>query len=231
MKRILSFFSLLFFVVTPLFAQETSVVGRIVVASDQPGEVVVWLVPINRSSGTGVAATTKTYSLVQKGHQFSPHLLVIPVGARVDFPNQDPVFHNVFSLFDGRRFDLGLYEAGASKRITFNRPGVSYIFCNIHKDMSAVVIALNTTYFAVRQRDGSVKIDHVPYGKYSLSIWAEGAEPDTLRRMQREITIDDISHSIGTISLLSLPLTLPSHKNKYGMDYRPEAPDNPAYVR
>lgn len=231
MKWILSFLALLFFVVNPLFAQDASVVGRIDVATDQPGEVVVWLTPINSPAATVVSALDKTYSLVQKDHQFSPHLLVIPVGASVEFPNQDPVFHNVFSLFDGRRFDLGLYEAGASKRVTFNRAGVSYIFCNIHKDMSAVVVALNTRHFAVRRRDGSVRIDHVPYGKYTLSIWAEGAEPEILKQMQREMMVNDVSHSIGTISLFSLPLALQSHKNKYGTDYRPESPDNPAYVR
>ena len=75
---------------------------------------------------------------------FTPHILVVPVGSVVRFPNADPFFHNVFSLFDGKRFDLGLYEAGSTKEVTFSREGLSYIFCNIHPEMSAVVISLST---------------------------------------------------------------------------------------
>ena len=68
-------------------------------------------------------------------------MLVVPVGSVVAFPNRDPFFHNVFSLFEGKRFDLGLYEAGSTRDVLFDKPGVSYIFCNIHAEMSAVVIA------------------------------------------------------------------------------------------
>src|SRR5207244_5963197 len=84
--------------------------------------------------------------LLQKKKSFSPHMVVIQVGSAVEFPNQDPFFHNVFSLFEGRRFDLGLYEAGATRSVVFNRPGISYIFCNIHPEMSAVVVTLKTPY-------------------------------------------------------------------------------------
>ena len=79
---------------------------------------------------------------------FTPHLLVVPVGATVAFPNADPFFHNVFSLFDGKRFDLGLYEAGSSRNVHFERKGISYIFCNIHPQMAAIVIALTTPLWA-----------------------------------------------------------------------------------
>ena len=95
-------------------------------------------------------ATGKTYTLLQKNKRFSPHLLIVPVGSVVHFPNADPFFHNVFSEFEGRRFDLGLYQAGSSKEITFGREGVSYIFCNIHPEMSAVVIALSTPFYSVK---------------------------------------------------------------------------------
>ena len=74
-----------------------------------------------------------TYTLLQKNRTFLPHLQVIPAGSAVQFPNADPYFHNVFSLYAGKRFDLGLYEAGATKSVTFSRVGVSYIFCNIHR--------------------------------------------------------------------------------------------------
>ena len=86
--------------------------------------------------------------LQQKNKTFEPHLLVVTKGSTVDFPNRDPWFHNVFSLFNGKRFDLGLYEAGTSRTVHFDREGISYIFCNIHPEMSAVVVVLASQYFA-----------------------------------------------------------------------------------
>ena len=74
---------------------------------------------------------------------------MIPAGGKVEFPNHDPFFHNVFSLFDGKRFDLGLYESGTTHFVQFDKPGISFIFCNIHAQMNAVVIALNTPYYAI----------------------------------------------------------------------------------
>jgi hypothetical protein len=88
------------------------------------------------------ASPAQTPRLVQKNKSFEPHILVIPAGSMVEFPNHDPFFHNVFSLFEGKRFDLGLYEAGTSRMVRFDRPGISYIFCNIHPEMSAVIITL-----------------------------------------------------------------------------------------
>src|SRR5438045_5108518 len=106
-------------------------------------------------------------TLTQKGKMFEPHLLVVQVGSVVDFPNRDPFFHNVFSLFDGKRFDLGLYEAGSSRDVRFNKPGISYIFCNIHPEMSAVVISLDTPYYALASPEGELVVPHVPPGKYT----------------------------------------------------------------
>ena len=91
--------------------------------------VVLWLTAVGAPV---VPPATGHFRLAQKNKQFEPHLLVIPVGSTVDFPNLDPFFHNVFSLYKGKRFDLGLYEAGSSRSVHFDRPGVSFIFCNIH---------------------------------------------------------------------------------------------------
>src|SRR5246127_2367910 len=107
---------------------------------------------------------------------FTPHLLVVPMGSQVEFPNQDPFFHNVFSLFNGKRFDLGLYESGTSRAVRFDREGVSYIFCNIHPEMGAVVLALNTPYYAVSGAAGMVTIHNVPPGSYRLHLWSEAAQ-------------------------------------------------------
>src|SRR3954469_8802584 len=104
--------------------------------------VVVWLVPAGDNADTRSLPGNTHARLVQKNKTFQPHVLVIPVGSVVEFPNRDPFLHNVFSLFEGKRFDLGLYEAGSTREVHFNKPGISYIFCNIHAQMSAVVIAL-----------------------------------------------------------------------------------------
>ena len=97
--------------------------------------------------------------LVQKNKSFEPHVLVVPVGSSVEFPNRDPFFHNVFSLFEGKRFDLGLYEAGSTRNVVFDKPGISYIFCNIHSEMSAVVIAVEQPLL----RDFRRKADGSPF--------------------------------------------------------------------
>ena len=165
--------------------------------------------------------------LTQHNKSFEPHMLVVPVGSVVQFPNHDPFFHNVFSLFEGKRFDLGLYEAGSSRNVSFDRPGVSYIFCNIHAEMSAVVIALDTPYYAVSTAKGEVVIPDVPSGRYELHLWYETALPETLKSLTREINVTD---STSTLGLLQIPAERAQpHKNKYGMDYEPPEPNTPGY--
>jgi plastocyanin len=110
--------------------------------SEKFPSAVIWLEPVQAIA----PSPPGKFTLLQKNKTFTPHLLVVPVGSIVAFPNADPFFHNVFSLFDGKRFDLGLYEAGSTRSVVFSRVGVSYIFCNIHSEMSAVVIALDTPF-------------------------------------------------------------------------------------
>src|SRR5215475_1749177 len=110
---------------------------------------VIWLGPMGTAVDPPHQDPAEIPQLVQKNKSFQPSLVVIPVGGKVAFPNHDPFFHNVFSLFEGKRFDLGLYESGTSRTVQFDKPGISYIFCNIHAQMSAVIIALNTPYYAV----------------------------------------------------------------------------------
>jgi hypothetical protein len=169
------------------------------------------------------------YQLLQFRKTFSPHLLVIPVGSIVDFPNKDPFFHNVFSLFDGKRFDLGLYETGTARGVRFDREGVSFIFCNIHPQMSAVIIAIRTPYYAVSDKAGVVEISDVPAGQYRLEIWSERALPETLKKLQREITVSEDSSSLGTIAVRETQDLLAGHKNKYGADYDSTGPSTPVY--
>jgi hypothetical protein len=214
------------------FAQEVTISGHVALTSDghpnptaPSGNVVVWLSP---DQSPVLPAKLPHARLTQKNKNFEPHVLVIPVGTVVEFPNRDPFFHNVFSLFEGKRFDLGLYEAGTTREVTFGKPGISFIFCNIHAEMSAVIIALDTPYFGISNQHGDVVIPNVPVGHYTLRVWYEQALPDTLNAMTREITVSESTSTLGILRIATGggPHT---HKNKYGRDYDPPAPDNPAY--
>lgn len=193
-------------------------------------KVVVWLTPIGATPALPAPVQTSIPQLVQKNKSFQPSLLVIPAGGQVEFPNHDPFFHNVFSLFDGKRFDLGLYESGSTQFVKFDKPGISYIFCNIHAQMSAVVIAVPTPYYAVSTWRGDLTIDGVVPGRYQLHVFNSSVSPEALTAAEHEVTVSAGDSSLGTIKLSESNLEL-AHKNKYGKDYDRPDPDNPAYAR
>ncbi len=177
---------------------------------------VAWLEPV---AGTPSLPFTPQghYSLLQKNRTFIPHLQVVPVGSVVQFPNADPFFHNVFSLFEGKRFDLGLYEAGSSKTVTFSREGISYIFCNIHPEMSAVIVSLATPLYAITDAQDSLQLHNIPPGDYRLQIWVEGVPQSILAGLTRRIHITEATSDIGDINV---PLgSSPPHANKFGNPY------------
>jgi len=217
-------------------AAEVTVTGRVAFVNDhsikrgQQSGVVVWLTPVGAPPAAAVDAGSARPQLVQRNKTFEPHLLVVPVGSIVEFPNRDPFFHNVFSLFEGKRFDLGLYEAGSSRDLHFDKPGISYIFCDIHAEMSAVIIAVPTTYYTVSDRKGQIVIPHVPDGRYVLHLWYEAAPPQLLSGLTREIAVSESESTLGVFRLTTVPLP-EAHKDKYGRDYDPPAPNNPAYPR
>jgi plastocyanin len=221
----------------PVHAQTVTVTGVIEVtkANSQKtaastADVVVWLTPVAEARSTsGATRPKRKFTLVQKNKTFEPHVLVLPAGSEVDFPNKDPFFHNVFSLFDGKRFDLGLYEAGASRSLRFDRPGISFLFCNIHSEMSAVVIAVDTPYYGTSNRSGKIAIADVPAGKYVLHVWREGSSPEALKALSKQIVVSEDSSSLGTLAMADnahLPL---AHKDKYGKDYENPTPGGPVY--
>lgn len=215
-------------------SQETTLSARINIAghaakNGRSDNAVVWLTPINPPVAPRPFPADQP-RLTQHHKSFEPHILVVPVGAVVEFPNRDPFFHNVFSLFEGKRFDLGLYEAGTSRKVTFDRPGISYIFCNIHAEMSAVVIALDTPYYGISDRRGDLVISQVPPGRYTMHVWYETALPTTLSALTHEINVTPDTTTLGVVQVPgSVPLS--AHKNKYGMDYEPPAPESPGYDR
>lgn len=193
-------------------------------------QVVVWLTPIGSVVPIPKQDPAKIPQLVQKNKSFHPSLIVIPVGGKVEFPNRDPFFHNVFSLFEGKRFDLGLYEGGTTRFVNFDKPGISFIFCNIHAEMSAVVIALATPYYAVSDVRGEINLSQVPPGRYAMQVFHASVAPDALHALDREITVTSSSSTLGDFSLAETDV-LASHKNKYGRDYDRPEPDSPAYAR
>jgi len=183
--------------------------------------VVVWLIPLQKDPSDAPVPKVQQYTLTQKGKQFSPHILVVPVGSSVDFPNLDPFFHNVFSLFNGKRFDLGLYEGHTHRVVQFDREGVSYIFCNIHSDMGAVIVSLSTPFFATSTADGTVLLHNVPSGRYRLNVWAENVPADRLAELSRVVDVSPQNNQVGTIHLESSGDVMSHHQNKFGETYKP----------
>jgi plastocyanin len=220
--------------VEPLCGQGVDVSGRIMMQtsgqaatrnhSEHPSQanVVVWLSPLKSGTVKPIAASRQTaYRLVQKDKMFTPHLLVVPIGSQVEFPNQDPFFHNVFSLFNGRRFDLGLYESGTSRSVRFDREGVSYIFCNIHPEMGAIVLALSTPYYGISTESGVVVLHNVPPGSYRLSLWSENGQLTDPNTSERIVQVSTEPVHLGEIALQATKDPLVNHKNKFGEDYQP----------
>ena len=116
-------------------------------------------------------------SMAQRDETFEPHLLAVLQGATVDFPNDDDVFHNVFSLSSAKTFDLGRYPKGSSRSLTFGKPGRVDVFCHIHSDMSAIVLVLDNPYFASPDTKGHFVIDSVPPGDYTVIGFHQRIKP------------------------------------------------------
>lgn len=218
----------------PLLAQQTEVKAHVELLRNEhkvrnASNAVIWLTPIS-SAVPDPPAQAIIPRLEQKNKAFHPALVVVPVGGKVEFPNDDPFFHNVFSLYEGKRFDLHLYESGAAPVVKFDRPGVSYIFCNIHPQMGAVVIALSTPYYGISGANGEITIPNVPAGRYQMRVFHASAVSADLRAYSREIQVAEGTQSLGEVRLHQDDL-MASHKNKYGLDYDPPSPDSPEYVR
>jgi plastocyanin len=206
-------------------SRERSVRAR----SDNSG-VVVWLEPLARAAPTEVSTQNRAHvQMLQKGKTFTPHVLAVTVGATVDFPNLDPIFHNAFSFYDGQLFDIGLYPPGTSRGIRFTRPGFVRVFCNIHSTMSAVIAVMDTPLFAVSKEDGRFEIDGVPEGVYEFRVFHERATEETLHALRRRVVVQQANLDLpDTIVSETGYLALP-HKNKYGRDYTPPPDDGGVY--
>jgi len=156
-------------------------------------------------------------TISMRAKAFLPHVLVVPVGSTVEFPNEDSILHNAFSLSGGNRFDLDLYKKPRSGSFTFQHPGIVRIYCNIHPQMSAVVVVRDNPFFAKATRDGAFSIDGVPAGRYTLRAWHErGAE------VESEIVVPATGQAEASLTLDASRYRREQHKNKFGKDYKDE---------
>jgi len=145
---------------------------------DERRNIVVY---IERVPDAAASAPGGRPALRQTAERFAPHVLPVVRGTTVEFPNDDLLFHNVFSLSRAKDFDLGRYPRGVARAVTFDRPGVVQVFCHIHSDMSAVVVVLDNPYFARPDADGRYAIPALPPGDYTLVAWHERIRPITHR--------------------------------------------------
>lgn len=166
--------------------------------------------------------------MLQKNKSFQPHLLAIPAGTTVDFPNFDPIFHNAFSNYNGQIFDIGLYPPSSSRSVTFSREGVVRVFCNIHSTMSAVIVVLRSPHFAETSAGGDFQIGRVPDGSYRLRFYHERATEQTLQALERDLEISGPDIDLGSVELTESGYLPVPHLNKYGKPYS-TAPDAATY--
>lgn len=188
-------------------------------------QVVLWLTSVDHPKRP--TPPVQHFRVTQQDKAFHPNFLVVPQGSTVDFPNLDPWFHNVFSEFRGKRFDLGLYQAGAQRSVTFDKSGISYLFCNIHPEMTAIIVSVDSNHYSVTDQIGHARIANVPPGRYKLHVWYRDALPESISAAERFIDVDQ-DGTTQAISLQVRPQGRQGHKNKYGHDYD-TSPLNPEY--
>lgn len=180
----------------------------------EPSSAVVYFVP---DAGASPAAPATT-EIVMRDRRFAPRTVAIPKGSSVRFANADPIRHNVFSVSPANRFDLGLYGRGPGKSQRFDRPGLVRVFCNVHRQMSAFVLVLDTPYFTAPDAHGDFTLNNLPEGPGTLHVWHPRAES-----WSRALRLP-ASEPIPVTLEVSLP-AVPPHLDKTGQPYRDPADD------
>ena len=196
--------------VVPLRAGSVSGVVRAVTRAGGAAAIaVVYAEPIDSAA----PRVPKRLTLAQKNKTFQPRVLAVPLGSTVEFPNNDGLYHNVFSLSAPQPFDLGLYRSGDSRSRTFTAPGVYRVFCNIHPQMSAVVVVAPTAFATVAATDGRYTLD-LPAGRYRVTALSERAAPVSV-----EVASTQGATSVPELTLDESQWMAAQHKNKFGQEY------------
>jgi plastocyanin len=198
----------------PAAAHAGAVHGQVqlVERGDKPAsdlsQVLVWV------EGPKVSPQPVTERIRMKHKAFVPHVVVVPLGGAVEFPNQDPILHNAFSMTAGNRFDLDLYKKPKSRTWTPRAPGVVRVYCNIHPQMSAIVVVRDNPYWTFVAADGGFTIPDVPEGRWVVTAWHERAGAVSRKVEVVADTTTPISITLDASSYKRAP-----HKNKFGKDY------------
>ncbi len=164
------------------------------------------------AGGATVRAPAAPFTMATRKKQFAPRVLTVPRGSKVRFPNEDPILHNVFSVSPGNAFDLGLYRQGAGKEKELDEPGLVRVFCNVHHDMVAYVLVLNTPYFASPGADGTFILTGLPRGPGRLTVWHEQADFMTL-----DVQVPASQPTVARLEIVRP--RVPPHLNKIGLSY------------
>lgn len=202
----------------PPAAEGSQVVGR-VRAKGRPERANVTTLVYAESQEGRTPVVPGRYRMFQRNKTFVPHVLAVPVGSTVDFPNEDLIFHNVFARSYPDPFDLGLYRSGVSRSRVFSRPAVYRIFCNIHPPMAAVILVLPTSFITEADSNGGYRLD-LPPGRYRITAWSEKSEP-----VATEIAVSGGPVNVSELTLDETGYAPLPHKNKYGQDYPKTAYD------
>lgn len=198
-----------------LAAQGVTVTGRVTIQDrdGRPGtdqaQAVVWL-----EGGPAAGAAPVSVEMATEGKQFVPHLVVVPPGSTVAFPNHDPFNHNVFSLAAERVFDLGLYGRGESKAVDFGAPGVIRVYCNVHAQMRGLVVVPGSGRFTQPGTDGAFRLANVPPGDYVLHVWHERTPEVT-----QPLKVGAGDPAPVTVALDARGYRLVQHRDKNGKSY------------
>ena len=216
MKRFLLTASLLALASTSLSA--ATVNGKVMFMTKRGqnpvvSETLVWL----DAAGKTYKKPPSAFAMTTRSKTFLPHVLAVPAGSTISFPNEDPIAHNLFSLTPGNAFDLGLYRRGAGKKHKFDTPGAVNVYCNVHPNMSAVVHVMSTPYYGFADANGNYSFD-VPPGRYRVTAWNEQGGTAS-----SELDVKDDGKVAGA-TLLTIDgrnYRVTQHKNKFGQTYRP----------
>ena len=187
----------------------TGTVRTVAAKGTAPAPAIVYAEPVDTVAGRA----PKRLTLSQKNKTFLPRVLVVPVGSTVDFPNNDGIYHNVFSLSGPEPFDLGLYRAGETRPRTFSSPGTYRVFCNIHPQMSAIIVVAPSAFTTVAAPDGRFTLD-LPPGRYRVTAMSERASPVSI-----ELTSTAGASTAPEMTLDESAWAFAQHKNKFGRDY------------
>ena len=199
-------------------ARQNTVFGRVDVSTlagaqrEDSSNIVVFL--DRAAKGIEYPPPRRSPVISQAGRRFEPRVLPVVVNTTVEMPNDDVIFHNVFSLSSARAFDLGIYEPGDSRRVKFDKCGLVRVFCNIHPQMACNILVLKNPYFAVTDSEGYYVITEVPDGTYTLRTWHElGGEA------RREVSLSNTSTREVDLSIKETKRAVGKHRNKFGKPY------------